>query len=55
MKHFDETKLAKLHTASELLESKYGKEGTESRREFEEKARTYYDGMFLADCTCFKD
>lgn len=49
MKHFDETKLAKLHTASELLESKYGKEGTESRREFEEKARAYYYEVILRD------
>ena len=47
MKHFDETKLAKLHTASELLESKYGKEGTKSRREFEEKARTYFHEVIL--------
>lgn len=47
MKHFDETKLAKLHTASELLESKYGKEGTKSRREFEEKARAYFHEVIL--------
>ena len=49
MKHFDETKLAKLHTASELIESKYGKEKKKSRREFEEKARAYYYGVILRD------
>lgn len=49
MKHFDEAKLAKLHTASELLDSKYGKEGSESRQEFEEKAHAYYYGVILRD------
>lgn len=40
MIQLDENKLSKLHTASELLDSKYGKEGTESRKKFEEKVQS---------------
>ncbi len=47
MIQLDENKLSKLHTASELLDSKYGKEGTESRKKFEEKAQSYYYGVIL--------
>lgn len=49
MAQLDEKKLEKLHNASELLDDKYGKCGTESRRMFEEKARAYYYGVILRD------
>ena len=49
MIHFDENKLEKLHNASDLLDAKYGTPETESRREFEEKARAYYYGIILRD------
>ena len=49
MIQFDETKLERLHNADELLDAKYGAPGTESRREFEEKARAYYYGIILRD------
>lgn len=49
MRHFDENMLAGLYTADELLDSKYGKVGTESRAEFEAKARAYYYGVVLRD------
>lgn len=49
MIQFDEKKLEKLHNAGDLLDAKYGKPGTESRREFEEKARAYYYGVILRD------
>ena len=42
MRQFDESKLSNLHTASELLDKKYGKEGTESRAKFEKEAHDYY-------------
>lgn len=42
MIHFDEEKLKGLHTAGELLDRQYGKEGTESRELFEQKARACY-------------
>ena len=49
MTRFDENKLAGLHDADELLDEKYGKEGTMSREAFEEKARAYYYGVVLRD------
>lgn len=49
MRHFDENKLTQLHTASELLDEKYGKEETENRKRFEEKAKAYYYGEILRD------
>lgn len=49
MTRFNESKLAGLHDADELLDGKYGEEGTESRKEFEEKARAYYYGVVLRD------
>jgi len=39
--------LTGLHTASELLNSKYGAVGTESRAEFDAKAWAYYYGVVL--------
>lgn len=49
MKHFDENILTGLHNADELLNSKYGAIGSESRTEFEAKARAYYYGVILRD------
>lgn len=49
MRQFDENVLAGLHTADELLDSKYGAPGTESRKEFEAKAQAYYYGVVLRD------
>lgn len=49
MLRFDEEKLSKLHTASELLADKYGAPDTAGRREFDEKARAYYYGVILRD------
>ena len=49
MTKLDESKLATLHTAGELLDSKYGPEGTESRSEFDVKAYTYYYSTILRD------
>ena len=49
MEKFDETRLAGLHTASELLDAKYGKEGTESRAEFDKKSRAYYHRVILGE------
>lgn len=49
MRQFDESKLSRLHTADELLDSKYGAEGTKSRADFEAKARAYYYGVVLRD------
>ena len=44
MIHFDENKLMQLHNADELLNEKYGEEGTEN-----EKAQAYYYGNILRD------
>ena len=49
MIHFDENKLMQLHNADELLNEKYGEEGTESRKAFDEKAQAYYYGNILRD------
>ena len=47
MTEFDINKLEGLHTASELLDKKYGRKGTESREEFDGKARVWYYGEIL--------
>lgn len=47
MTEFDINKLEGLHTASELLDKKYGRKGTESREEFDGKARAWYYGEIL--------
>ena len=49
MIQLDEKKLEKLHSAGDLLDAKYGKPGSDTRREFEEKARAYYYGVILRD------
>ena len=45
----DESKLAKLKTADQLLDEEYGKEGTPARTEFHEKAMAWYYGEILRD------
>lgn len=49
MRKLDENKLAKLHTAGELLDNKYGEVGTASRTTFHEKSITWYYGEILRD------
>ena len=49
MRKLDENKLAKLHTAGELLDNKYGESGTESRTVFHEKSIAWYYGEILRD------
>lgn len=49
MTEFDINKLEGLHTASEVLDKKYGRKGTESREEFDGKARAWYYGEILRD------
>ena len=49
MRRLDEAKLARLHTAGELLDAQYGATGTESRRAFEDEAKAYYYGVILRD------
>lgn len=49
MRKLDENKLAKLHTAGELLDKKYGETGTESRTTFHEKSIAWYYGKILRD------
>lgn len=43
MRKLDMTKLAKLSTANEMLDKKYGAEGTESRAIFDAESRTWYE------------
>lgn len=38
-----------LQTANDLLDKKYGKEGTATRGQFDEKAIAYYYGVLLRD------
>lgn len=49
MRKLDENKLARLHTASELLDKKYGEMGSESRTDFHEKSIAWYYGEILRD------
>ena len=49
MRKLDENKLAKLHTAGELLDKKYGETGTDSRIIFHEKSIAWYYGEILRD------
>jgi len=41
--------VSKLMTVDDLLDAKYGKEGTYSREEFEKEAIAYYYGVILRD------
>ncbi len=47
MKKIDENKLAKLHTAGELLTKKYGEEGSVERESFHDKSIAWYYGNIL--------
>lgn len=49
MIHLDEDKLAKLPTTNDLLDSKYGIEGTPEREVFNSKAIAWYYGTLLRD------
>lgn len=43
MRQLDMTKLAALPTANEMLDKKYGAEGTESRAHFDAESKAWYD------------
>ena len=49
MAQIDEKKLAGLQTAGALLDSKYGKEGTASRAEFNQQSTAWYYRELLRD------
>ena len=49
MIQLDEKKLAQLSTTNDLLNEKYGKEGTASRAEFDAKALAWYYGSLIRD------
>ena len=42
-------KVGKLSTTNDLLDEKYGKEGTASRAEFDAKALAWYYGRLIRD------
>ncbi|MDR3286353.1 MAG: helix-turn-helix domain-containing protein [Prevotellaceae bacterium] len=46
---FNEEKLAKLKTADELFDERYGKRGTSKRIEFEAKAKSWYYAEILKE------
>ena len=46
---FNEEKLAKLRRADEHFDERYGKPGTQSRMDFENKALAWYYGEILRD------
>jgi DNA-binding XRE family transcriptional regulator len=46
---FNEEKLAKLRRADEHFDERYGKPGTQSRTDFENKALAWYYGEVLRD------
>ena len=46
---FNEEKLAKLRRADEHFDERYGKPGTQTRMEFENKALAWYYGEILRD------
>ena len=46
---FNEEKLAKLKTADELFDERYGKPGTPERIDFEAKAKAWYYAEILRD------
>ncbi|KAA6306186.1 hypothetical protein EZS27_042159, partial [termite gut metagenome] len=49
MNNFDPNKLTKLHNFNDILDQKYGKEGTETRAAFHEKSMAWYYGDILRD------
>ena len=46
---FNEETLAKLRRADEHFDERYGKQGTSTRKEFENKALAWYYGEILKD------
>jgi len=46
---FNEEKLTKLRRADEHFDERYGKQGTQSRMDFENKALAWYYGEILRD------
>ena len=48
MRKLDMTKLAQMETANDLLDKKYGKEGTASRAEFDAASQAWYDSQISA-------
>lgn len=49
MIHLDETKLAQLPTTNQLLDEKFGVDGSESRDAFNDKAIAWYYGSLLRE------
>ncbi|KAA6331205.1 hypothetical protein EZS27_020163 [termite gut metagenome] len=49
MNNSNSDKLPKLHKFNDILDKKYGKQGTETRRDFHEKAIVWYYGDILRD------
>jgi len=49
MIQLDPEKVAKLHKVDDLLDDKYGKEGTPMREDFHKKALTWYYGEVLKE------
>ena len=45
MRQLDMTKLATLTTANELLDKKYGKEGSASRAQFDKESQEWYENQ----------
>lgn len=45
MRQLNMTKLAALPTANEMLDKKYGKEGTKSRTQFDAKSKIWYESQ----------
>ena len=43
MRQLDMTKLAALPTANDMLDKKYGAEGTESRAHFDAESKAWYE------------
>ena len=48
-RNIDPDKIAKLHSYDDLLNAKYGKQGTATRSAFEEKALAHYYAEILRD------
>ena len=49
MRKLDMEKVSKLSTTNDLLDEKYGKEGTASKAEFDAKALAWYYGQLIRD------
>ena len=54
MRQLDMTKLATLPTANEMLDKKYGAEGTESRARFDAESKAWYDSWIFKSFGCSK-